>query len=132
MPFPIQPGQTIWGIPSEHSYHRRIGQPLVPVPGTIESIGRKYFYVKFQDNPYPSKFEKADFSPTDSTYKNYMLFPTEDDADLYLQLKQDWTELRRLTSSFTTQFQFTPDNIRKLHEFVEFLQDLMTEKDNRD
>lgn len=84
------------------------------------------------DNPYPSKFEKADFSPTDSTYKNYMLFPTEDDADLYLQLKQDWTELRRLTSSFTTQFQFTPDNIRKLHEFVEFLQNLMTEKDNRD
>lgn len=67
MTFPIQPGQTIWGIPSEHSYHRRTNQPLVPVPGTIESIGRKYFYVKFQDNPYPSKFEKADFSPTDST-----------------------------------------------------------------
>ena len=128
MPFEIQPGQTVWGIPNENSYHRRMGQEPSPVPGEVVSIGRKYFYIKFSDGPYQSKFEKADFSCTDTDYKNYVLFPTKEDAELYLQLKQDWVELRCLTSSFYTQFQFDTTNIQKLHEFVEFLHSIQLKK----
>ena len=131
MPFEIQPGQTVWGIPNETSYHLRMGQELTPVSGEITSVGRKYFYVKFSNEPCPSKFEKADFSCADTTYKSYTLFPTKEDAELYLQLKQDWAELRRLTSSFSIRFEFTQDNIRKLHEFVEFLRDIQLNKEDR-